>query len=90
MKLCQTAGSQEGGAVPPSVLDAEIDLLGHGRKRSAGATELYRRYRFSVSRRELGQMVAQVRQDRVADHRRNLRRIQWQTAGLSGRWMAGI
>lgn len=75
-------GPKKVGSFAPSVLDAEIDLLGHGRKRSAGATELYRRYRFSVSRRELGQMVAQVRQDRVADHRRNLRRIQWQTPGI--------
>jgi len=66
----------------PSVLETEIGLLGHGRKRSAGTTELYQRYRFSVSRRELGQMVAQVRQDLVADHRRNLRRIQWQTPGI--------
>ena len=67
----------------PSVLDTEIGLLGHRRKRSAGATELYRRYRFSVSRRELGQMVAQVRQDLLADHRRNLRRIEWVVPGIA-------
>jgi len=66
----------------PSVLETKIGMLGHGRKRSAGTTELYQRYRFRVSRRELGQMVAQVRQDLVADHRRNLRRIQWQTPGI--------
>jgi hypothetical protein len=66
----------------PSVLDAEIELLDHGRKRSAGTTELYRRYRFTVSRRELGQMVAQVRCDLLADHRRDLRRIQWRTPGV--------
>jgi hypothetical protein len=67
----------------PSVLDTEIGLLGHGRKRSAGATDLYRRYRFSVSRRELGQMVTQVRQDLLADHRRNLRRIEWVVPGMA-------
>jgi hypothetical protein len=67
----------------PSVLDAEIGLLDHGWKRSAGTTELYRRYRFSVSRRELGQMVRQVRHDLVADHRRHLRRIQWRTPGVA-------
>ena len=36
-----------------SVLDAEIRSLDHGRKRSAGTTELYRRHHFELSRREL-------------------------------------
>jgi hypothetical protein len=67
----------------PAALNAEIESLGHGRKRSAGATELYRRYRFGVSRRELGQMVAQVRQDLLADQRRNLRRLEWQKPGIA-------
>ena len=67
----------------PSVLDTEIGLLGHGRKRSTGATDLYRRYRFRVSRRELGQMVAQVRHDLQADNRRNLRRIEWVVPGIA-------
>ena len=46
-----------------SVLDAEIRLLDHGRKRSTGTTELYQRHRFRVSRREVGRMVERVRQD---------------------------
>jgi hypothetical protein len=66
----------------PSVLDTEIGLLGHRRKRSAGTTELYRRYRFRVSRRELGQMVAQVRHDLLTNHRRDLRRIEWVVPGI--------
>jgi hypothetical protein len=66
----------------PSVLEAEIRLLGHGVKRSAGATKLYGRYQGSISRRELSRMVGQVRQDLVADHRRNLRRIEWLMAGV--------
>jgi hypothetical protein len=65
-----------------SVLDAEIRLLDHGRKRSAGTTELYRRHCFELSRRELGRMVEQVRQDLLADHRRHLRRIEWVTPGV--------
>jgi hypothetical protein len=67
----------------PSVLDAEIESLAHQRKRSAGTTELYQRYRFGLSRRELGQMVAQVRQDLLADQRRNLRRLEWQNPGVA-------
>jgi hypothetical protein len=66
----------------PSVLDAQIRLLGHGVKRSAGAINLHRRYQGSVSRREFSQMVGQVRQDLVADQRRNLRRIDWLMAGV--------
>jgi len=66
----------------PSVLDAEIRLLGHGVKRSAGATRLYGRYQGSISRRELSRMVGQVRQDLVADHRRNLRQIDWLMPGV--------
>jgi len=65
-----------------SVLDAEIRLLDHGRKRSAGTTELYRRHCFELSRRELRRMVEQVRQDLLADHRRHLRRIEWVTPGV--------
>src|SRR4030042_1128949 len=37
-----------------SVLDTEIQLLDHGVKRSAGTTDLYRRYCLSVSRRGAG------------------------------------
>jgi hypothetical protein len=65
-----------------SVLDAEILSLDHGRKRSAGTTELYRRHHFELSRRELARIVEQVRQDLLADHRRHLRRIEWVTPGV--------
>lgn len=56
----------------PSLLE-EIRILHHGRRRSAGTTELYQRHRFSVSRRELGRMLEQVRHDL----RQDLRRIEW-------------
>jgi len=66
----------------PSVLDTEIQLLDHGVKRSAGTTDLYRRYCLRVSRRELGQMVERVRQDLESDRRVHLRRIEWLTPGV--------
>jgi hypothetical protein len=65
-----------------SALDAEIRLLGHGVKRSAGATKLYGRYQGRLSRRELARMVGQVRQDLVADRRKNLRQIDWLMPGV--------
>jgi len=67
----------------PLILGAEIRLLGHGRKRSTGTTELYQRHCLSLSRRELGQMVERVRQDLWADHRRHLRRIEWVIPGMA-------
>ncbi len=66
----------------PSALDREIRLLDHGLKRSGGTTALYQQYCFSVSRRELARMVEQVRDDLEADRRRQLRRIEWLTAGV--------
>ena len=75
-------GPKKAEPFDPSVLDAEIRLLGHGVKRSAGATKLYGRYRESISRRELSRMVGQVRQDLVADHRKSLRQIDWLMPGV--------
>jgi hypothetical protein len=66
----------------PSVLDTEIRLLDHGVKRSAGITDLYYRYRFNISRRELGQIVERVRQDLESDRRAHLRWIEWLTPGV--------
>jgi hypothetical protein len=66
----------------PSTLDAEIRLLGHGQKRSGGATRLYGQYQGSLSRRELSRMVGQVRQDMVSSQRRNLRQIDWLVPGV--------
>ena len=75
-------GPKKAEPFDPSVLDTEIRLLGHGVKRSAGATKLYGRYQESISRRELSRMVGQVRQDLVADHRKSLRQIDWLMPGV--------
>ena len=66
----------------PSLLEAEIRLLDHSRKRSGGATNLYKQYRGSLSRRDLSRMVGQVRQEVAADHRNHLRRIEWLVPGV--------
>jgi hypothetical protein len=65
-----------------AILDVEIRLLDHGVKRSTGTTDLYRQYRFSVSRRKLGRMVERVRHDQESDRRAHLRRIEWLTPGV--------
>jgi len=81
--LVKRPGPKKVEPFSPSVLGAEIQLLDHGRKRSAGTTELYQRHHLSLSRRELGQMVERVRQDLWADHRRHLRRIEWLMPGVA-------
>src|SRR3972149_4778920 len=66
----------------PCTLEAEIRLPDHGPRRSGGAARLYGRYQDSLSRRELSRMVGQVRQEVTADHRKNLRRIDWLVPGV--------
>jgi len=82
MVLINSPGPKKVESFDPSVLDTEIRLLDHGVKRSGGTTQLYQRYRFSLSRRELGQMVRRVRQDLESDRRAHLRRIEWLTPGV--------
>jgi len=81
--LINRPGPKKVASFDSSVLDAEIRLLGHGRKRSTGTPELYQRHRLSLSRRELGRMVERVRQDLWADYRRRLRRVEWLIPGVA-------
>ena len=60
----------------PSVLDTKIRLLDHRLKQNAETTDLYQKYRFSLSQRELKQMVKQMRQNLKSDRRTHLRRIE--------------
>jgi hypothetical protein len=79
--ILKTPGPKKVEPFDPSVLDTEIRLLDHGVKRSVGTIGLYQQYRFRVSRRELGRMVEQVRQDLELDRRAHLRRIEWLKPG---------
>jgi len=80
--LIKRPGPKKVEPFDPSVLDTEIGLLDHGVKRSAGTIQLYRQYHLSISRREIGRMVEQVRQDLVSDRRTHLRRIEWLMPGI--------
>jgi len=81
-RLFNRPGPQKVEPFDPSTLEAEIRLLDHGPKRSKGTTKLYGQYQGSLSRRELSRMVGQVRQEVTADHRKNLRRIDWLVPGV--------
>ncbi len=80
--LLNRPGPKKAERFDPSALDAEIRILSHGAQRSGGASRLYGRYQDRISRRELSRMVWQVRQEWVADHRRNLRQIDWLMPGV--------
>jgi transposase InsO family protein len=53
--------------------------MDHGRVRSRGTTELYARFAASLSRRQLGALVQEQRQDQLA----TMKRIHWLWAGLA-------
>ena len=82
MVLVKRPGPKKVELFDPAALQEDIHSLHHGTQRSAGTTKLYGRYQQSVSRRELGWMVEQVRHDLAMDHRRHLRRIEWLAASV--------
>lgn len=56
----------------------DVALLRHARKRSKGATGLYRKYAESISRRDLAKLLAAHRRQ-LADKRNGvMRRLRWQ------------
>lgn len=61
----------------------EIAKLSHGNKRTAGTGRLYGRYRKTLSRRELGQIVAMARREQKAEYGRNLKRIVWNVPNVA-------
>ncbi len=80
--LVQRPGPKKVKPFDLAALEADICSLRHGAKRSVGTARLYREYQQSVSRRELGRMVEQVRHDLAVDHRRHLRRVEWLAIGV--------
>ena len=82
MVLIHPPGPKKVEPFDPSLLDRAIQLLDHGVKRSQGTTALYHCYRYSVSRRELGGMVEQVRRDLEADRRIHFGWIEWLVPGI--------
>ena len=64
------------------VLRGEVKDLKHGIHRTAGTKGLYGRYRFSLSRRELNNLVMSVRDEKRLTERRNLTRVTWCVPGM--------
>jgi hypothetical protein len=66
----------------PVVLRGEIAGLSHGPHRTNGIGRVYDRYRFSVSRRDLDNMVAEIRQELRQVERRSQTQVEWLVPGM--------
>jgi hypothetical protein len=65
-----------------AALERKIKALKHGRKHTAGTGELYARHRRSISRRDLGTMVAKERQSQNRERDRVYHRVSWKVPRL--------
>jgi len=62
-------------------LDAELERLAHGPKRSRGISELHKEMRGSLSRRELDEMVLKTRRDTLRKERAEQSKLSWHQPG---------
>jgi transposase InsO family protein len=81
--LLQRPGPKKLGSLPFGQLRADLEMLRHRRKRSAGSTALYRQYRDAISRRDLANLVTHERQTLNGQRRRNFKRIIWKEANVA-------
>jgi hypothetical protein len=65
-----------------AALRERIGLMRHGRRRTAGFTELYGEYRNRLSRRDLRQMVAEERRRKKAEQSRIYHEVIWKVPRL--------
>jgi hypothetical protein len=63
-------------------LNQELKGLSHGPKRTKGVGILYSRYYYSLSRRDLGNLVEKVRQAQRQERMREMTRVEWLEPGM--------
>lgn len=83
LPLLARPGPKKLGPLPFDQIRRDIDALRHRRKRSAGATALYRRHRDSISRRDLAALVAAERERLNGRRRQNVRHVRWKEPNLA-------
>ena len=69
--------------MPFEKLRSDLELLRHGRRRSAGSTALYQQYGSMISRRNLARMIDAHRRQMNGQYRRNLRRVTWKEPNVA-------
>ena len=82
LPLVHRPGPRKMQAADIAAINRDVSALDHGAKRSEGVTTLYARYRESVSRRDMAELVATARMDANRDARAHHRRIHWHGAGV--------
>ena len=75
-------GPKKIGLMDLAALDAEIDGLGHGRRRTRGTCALYERHRTEISRRHLHARVVCARRQRNRERKEALTQVLWLKPGL--------
>lgn len=75
-------GPKKVASLDLDALRAEIRLLRHGRKRSEGTGDLYRRQRDQVSRRQFSQLVSEERLRKNRERNRVYHEVIWKTSRL--------
>lgn len=80
--LIREPGPKKVAPLDLEALRGEIRLLRHGRKRSEGTGDLYRRQRDQVSRRQLGRWVAEERQRKNRERNRVYHEVTWKVPRL--------
>jgi hypothetical protein len=77
--LLQSPGPKKSAPLNWKALYRQILQLHHGRVRTQGTTAMYHRHAQSISRRQLRQLAAQIRQDKYD----SMKRIHWHFPGLA-------
>ena len=76
-------GPKKRGPLPLTAVRAEIEALRHGRRRTRGVTALTARYSDVVSRRDLAELVAEVRDERNRQRRQVSKHVAWKEPNLA-------
>jgi hypothetical protein len=81
-EACHRPGPRKLQPLPGAALEADLERLHHGRKRTQGVEALYRQYAQSLSWRELRAQVAAARQEVNRERRASQRQVLWLRPGL--------
>jgi len=81
--LLQRPGPRKLQAADIAAVTSEIKELAHGRYRSRGTSQLYRKYSESYSRRDMEELIEAARAEANRDRRSQQRRITWNRSGVA-------
>lgn len=76
-------GPKKTGPLPLDEVRREIEAMRHGARRSQGVCALQARYTQSISRRNIAEMVAEVRTRKVSERRQVSKRVSWKEPNLA-------